>query len=315
VSKKRNPIIKSRQPIAFVIHGGAWNIPANAVEAHRRGILTAITEAWELLLSGASAVDAVEASIRALEDDETFDAGRGSFINEAGEVELDASIMDGSSLRAGAIAAVQHVRNPIVLARKVMEESEHILLVGMGATRFAREHGLKACSQDELITDRELQRWRDAQIKKKVPTRDVFRRRKTAGDTVGAVALDRKGNIASGTSTGGTPNKYPGRVGDSPLIGIGTYADNAIGGVSTTGWGESMIKVVMAKTVIDLLERHNGDPEKATKEGIAYLKKKVNGYGGLIAINTRGNVGIAFNTPRMARAYITSEMDAPVVAV
>lgn len=285
------------------------------MDAHKKGILRTIHEAWDVLLSGGSAVDAVECAIRAMEDDETFDAGRGSFINEAGEVELDASIMDGKNLRAGAIAAVQHVRNPIVLARKVMEESEHILLVGMGATRFAREHGLKACSQDELITDRELQRWRDAQTKKKVPTKDNFRRRKAAGDTVGAVALDKKGNIASGTSTGGTPNKYPGRVGDSPLIGIGTYADNTIGGVSTTGWGESMIKVVMAKTVIDLLERHGGDPEEATKEGIAYLKRRVNGYGGLIALNTRGKVGIAYNTPRMARGYITSDMEAPVVAV
>jgi L-asparaginase / beta-aspartyl-peptidase len=303
------------RPISLVIHGGAWDIPGNAVDAHKKGILSAITESWDMLLSGRSAVDAVECAIRAMEDDETFDAGRGSFINEAGEVELDASIMDGRNLRAGAIAAVQHVRNPIVLARKVMEESEHIFLVGMGATRFAREHGLKACSQDELITDRELQRWRDAQTKKKVSTRDGFRRRKTAGDTVGAVALDKKGNIASGTSTGGTPNKYPGRVGDSPLIGIGTYADNTIGGVSTTGWGESMIKVVMAKTVIDLLERHGGDPGKATKEGITYLRKRVNGYGGLVALNTRGKVGIAYNTPRMARGYISSDMKAPVIAV
>lgn len=298
-----------------MIHGGAWDIPGDAVESHKKGVLAAVKETWDLLLSGGSAVDAVECAIRSMEDDETFDAGRGSFINEVGEVELDASIMDGRDLRAGAIAAVQHVRNPIVLARKVMEESEHILLVGMGATRFAREHGLKTCSQDELITDRELQRWRDAQTKKKKPVKNTFRRRKTAGDTVGAVALDKKGNIASGTSTGGTPNKYPGRVGDSPLIGIGTYADNAIGAVSTTGWGESMIKVVMAKTVIDLLERNGGDPEKAVKAGIAHLKRKVNGYGGLIALNTRGKIGIAFNTPRMARGYITSEMKAPVVAV
>jgi beta-aspartyl-peptidase (threonine type) len=275
----------------------------------------ALTAAWEILSGGGSAIDAVECAIRAMEEDETFNAGRGSFLNAIGEVELDASIMDGRDLRSGAVAAVQQVRNPIVLARKIMEKSEHTLLVGMGGSRFAREHGIPPCNQDDLITDRELQRWRDAQSRKKEPVRNAFRKKKTAGDTVGAVALDKNGDIASGTSTGGVPNKYPGRVGDSPLIGVGTYADNAIGGVSTSGWGESMVKVVMAKTVIDLLKRHEGDPKKAAKGGIDLLRKKVDGYGGVIAMNSTGVVAVEFNTPRMARAYMTSTMDAPVTLV
>lgn len=301
--------------ISLVVHGGAWDIPDSMVDLHRDGVHRAQKAGWAVLAGGGSAVEAVETAIMIMEDDETFDAGRGSFINQVGEVELDASIMNGRNFRAGAIAAVQHVKNPITLARKIMEESEHVLLVGMGATRFAREHGVRTCRQDDLITNRELERWREAQGKKKFNTKDAFRRKKVPVDTVGAVALDQFGNIASGTSTGGTPNKYPGRVGDSPLIGCGTYADNSIGGVSTTGWGESMIRVVMAKSVIDLIERNSGDPEIAAREGIKILERKADGYGGVIAVNTLGKVGIAYNTPRMARAYMNSEMSQPIVLV
>jgi L-asparaginase / beta-aspartyl-peptidase len=301
--------------VSLVVHGGAWDIPDDMVEAHARGVQQAIKAGWTILNKGGSAVDAVEGAIKVMEDDETFDAGRGSFINAAGEVELDASIMNGKTFRAGAVAAVQHVRNPIVLARSVMDDSDHILLVGMGATRFAREHGIRTCGQDDLITGRELERWREAQRDGYRATKQLFRKKKVPVGTVGAVALDRGGNTASGTSTGGTPNKYPGRVGDSPLIGCGTYADNAVGAVSTTGWGEAMIKVVMAKTVIDLMERYGGDPDKAVKEGIRTLVKKADGYGGVIAINNRGKIGIAHNTPHMARGYMTTGMKAPFVAV
>lgn len=301
--------------ISLVVHGGAWDIPDNMVDLHRDGVHRALKAGWRVLSKGGSAVEAVEAAIVIMEDDETFDAGRGSFINQAGEVELDASIMDGKSYKAGAIAAVQNVKNPISLARKIMDESEHVLLVGMGATRFAREHGVKTCGQDDLITDRELERWRETQGRKSFFTKDAFRRKKVPVDTVGAVALDQSGNIASGTSTGGTPNKHPGRVGDSPLIGCGTYADNCVGGVSTTGWGESMIRVVMAKSVIDFMERNGGDPESAVNDGISLLERKAQGYGGLIAINSIGKIGIAYNTPRMARAYINSDMNQPVAIV
>jgi beta-aspartyl-peptidase (threonine type) len=301
--------------ISLVVHGGAWDIPDELLNAHKHGVQQALKTGWAVLSKNGSALDAVEEAIRVMEDDDTFDAGTGSFINMAGEVELDASIMNGKNFRAGAIAAVQHVKNPISLARKILEQNEHVLLVGMGATRFAREHGIKTCSQDELITNRELMRWRDNQGKKNFATKDAFRRKKVPVDTVGAVALDHHGNIASGTSTGGTPNKYPGRVGDSPLIGSGTYCDNTIGGVSTSGWGEAMIRVVMAKTVVDLMDRNGGDPGKAAMDGLQILERKVEGYGGVIAMTNSGEIGVAFNTPRMARAYLTSDMKAPFVAV
>jgi beta-aspartyl-peptidase (threonine type) len=301
--------------ISLVVHGGAWDIPDELADAHKSGVHQALKAGWAVLSKGGTAVDAVEKAIIVMEDDDTFDAGTGSFMNAAGEVELDASIMSGKKYRAGAIAAVQNVKNPISLARKIMEESEHILLVGMGATRFAREHGIKTCSQDDLITNRELERWREVQKKKNPVTRDAFRRKRVPVDTVGAVAIDSHGNIASGDSTGGTPNKYPGRVGDSPLIGCGTYADNEIGGVSTSGWGEALIKVVMAKTVIDLMDHNGGDPEQAALAGLKILVRKTDSYAGIIAINNEGRIGIAFNTPRMARAYMTSEMKSPVVAI
>jgi L-asparaginase / beta-aspartyl-peptidase len=301
--------------ISLVVHGGAWDIPDELVDAHRSGVHHALKVGWAVLNKGGTAVDAVEKAIIVMEDDETFDAGTGSFMNAAGEVELDASIMSGKGYRAGAIAAVQNVKNPISLARKILEESEHVLLVGMGATRFAREHGIKTCSQDDLITNRELERWREIQRKKNFITKDAFRRKKVPVDTVGAVAIDSHGNIASGASTGGTPNKYPGRVGDSPLIGCGTYADNEIGGVSTSGWGEAFIRVVMAKTVIDLMDHNGGDPEHAVSDGLKILIRKTDGYGGIIAMNNEGRIGIAFNTPRMARAYMTSEMKTPVVVI
>jgi beta-aspartyl-peptidase (threonine type) len=301
--------------LALAVHGGAWDIPDDLVDLHRDGVHRSLKAGWSVLLKGGSAVDAVETAIMIMEDDETFDAGRGSFINQVGEVELDASIMSGKSFRAGAIAAVQNVRNPIALARRIMDESEHVLLVGIGATRFAREHGIPTCRQDDLITTRELERWREAQGRKAVATKEAFRKKKVPVDTVGAVALDATGTVASGTSTGGTPNKYPGRVGDSPLIGCGTYADNDIGGVSTTGWGESMIKVVMAKTVVDLMERNGGDPEAAAKEGIRILERKAEGYGGVIAMSRTGRIGISYNTPRMARAYMSADMQKAVALV
>jgi beta-aspartyl-peptidase (threonine type) len=301
--------------ISLVVHGGAWDIPDELVDAHREGVRRAVKEAWGILKGGGSAVDAVERAITIMDDDETFDAGRGSFMNKSGLVELDASIMNGKNYRAGAVAAVENVKNPISLARKIMEQSEHVMLVGMGATRFALEHGVKTCKPDDLITIRELDRWRDAHRQAQYSPKDIFSRKRVAADTVGAVALDQHGDIASGTSTGGTPNKHPGRVSDSPLIGCGTYADNDIGGVSTTGWGEALIKVVMAKTVIDLMDRNGGNPGTAVLDGVKILERKVEGFGGIIALNKAGKVGVAFNTPRMARGFMNSGMRTPVVAI
>jgi beta-aspartyl-peptidase (threonine type) len=303
---------------ALVLHGGAWDIPDDLVEAHFVGIKKALQIGWKILKNGGSSVDAVEETIKSLEDNPTFDAGKGSFLNALGEIELDASIMHGETLRAGAVAAVKNIRNPISLARIIMDKSEHILLVGIGAIRFAKEHGITQCTMEDLLVGRELQRWLDLQKEPLSSTKDVFHSRKKIrmpSGTVGVVALDCSRNICAGTSTGGTPNKYPGRVGDSPLIGCGTYADNNIGGVSTTGWGEAMIKVVMAKTIIDIMEHNNGNGTIATEKGIALLQKKAGGYGGAIALNKNGEVGIAFNTPRMARGYITIGMKTPIIEV
>ncbi|HTX18965.1 MAG TPA: isoaspartyl peptidase/L-asparaginase [Bacteroidota bacterium] len=300
--------------VSLIVHGGAWDIPDDLVEAHRSGIQRALGIGWEILSGGGSAVEAVEKCINAMEDDPTFDAGRGSFVNAAGEIELDASIMNGTTFRAGAIAAVQNIRYPISLARLIMDASEHILLAGEGAVRFAREHGIQQCSKDDLLVGRELERWKTLQKNGKFSTKDAFRK-KMPHDTVGAVALDRSGLIVSGTSTGGTPNKYPGRVGDSPLIGCGTYADSSVGGASCTGWGEAIIKVVLAKTVIDLMEYGDGNPADAAKKGISRLEKKADGFGGIIVLNKAGVPAAFFNTPRMARAYRTSGMNSDVVEV
>jgi beta-aspartyl-peptidase (threonine type) len=309
--------MKRQNPVSLVVHGGAWNIPDDQADAHRTGVLSALKAGWEILQDGGTAVDAVERSIVVMENDDTFNAGHGSVLDAAGEIELDASIMEGGTLRAGAVAALQNVANPISAARAIMEESDSVLLVGLGAMRFAKEHGIATCGQDALITGREIARWREAQAS---GTGTAARRkgapgRSSPGDSVGAVALDAKGTIAAGTSTGGAPNKHQGRVGDSALIGCGTYADNAVGGVSSTGWGEALIRVVMAKSVIDMMQSNGDDPERAAKDAIAALKKRTGGQGGVIVLGASGGVGIAFNTPRMARAYITSSIKGPIAAV
>ena len=301
--------------ISLVVQGGAWDIPDDLVRAHRTGVQNALKAGWAVLLDGGGAVDAVEEAIVAMENDETFNAGRGSCMNSAGQVELDAGIMDGTSLGAGAVAAVQNVPNPIRLARALMAEGSEVFLVGMGAVRFAREHQVKTCSQDDLITAKELERWRRAQDDRK-PARPVGSKKKRASaDTVGAVAMDRSGHIAAGTSTGGPPGKYPGRVGDSPLIGAGVYADNATGGVSASGMGEQIMKVALAKTVIELMGREGGTPEGAAKEGVKILRQRVHGSGGVIVMSAKGEIAVAYNTLRMARAYLTSGMKTAFVGV
>jgi beta-aspartyl-peptidase (threonine type) len=309
--------MKRQRPVSLVVHGGAWDIPDDELVAHRTGVLNALKGGWELLNDGGSALDAVERAITVMENDETFNAGRGSSLNAAGEIELDAAVMEGGTLLAGAVAAVQTIPNPIVLARAIMEKSDSLLLAGMGATRFAKEKKIPTCGQDALITRREIARWRESQAEN--GTRPAVARRGARlphpGDTVGAVALDREGRIVSGTSTGGTPGKAPGRVGDSALIGCGIYADDEVGGVSSTGWGEGIIRVVLAKSVIDMMRSGGGDPEQAARGAVALLKKKTGGRGGVIVLNAVGNVGIAFNTPRMARAYITTSTKGPIAAV
>ncbi len=297
---------------AIIVHAGAWDIPDDRIQSHKDGCLKALLNGWNVLKEGGSAEEAVEEAIKAFEDNPEVDSGRGSGLNATGIIEMDASMMNGTTFRAGAVAAVRNILNPISLARKVMNESEHVLLVGEGANQFAREVGIQECSADELVVERERKKWLEF-------TRD--RRAETIAnsmdhaDTVGAVALDSSGTIVAGTSTGGTPQKLHGRVGDSPLIGCGTYADSSVGGISCSGRGENIIKVVLAKTVIDFLSENEGDPQQAAEDGISLLEKKVKGTGGVIVIGRGGKVGCAYNTPRFARAYLASEMGEPVVAI
>lgn len=296
-------------PQAFVVHGGAWDIPDELVQAHREACLSAALAGWNVLLAGGTALDAVEQAIMLMEDDPALDAGMGAFLNADGEVELDAGLMDGTTLAAGSVAAVQRIRHPITLARRVME-SEHVLLVGPGAERFAAAHGVERCPLALLVVPRELERWAAIGVDRDFHIRQAFTH---AGDTVGAVAMDRAGNIAAGTSTGGTPHKLPGRVGDSPLVGSGYYADSGLGGASCTGWGEGIMRVVLAKSAVDRVARC--DAMAAARWAVDHLANKVNGLGGIILVDRQGRVGCAFNTPRMAFAYIHEGLEQPVLGI
>jgi beta-aspartyl-peptidase (threonine type) len=284
------------------VHGGAWNIPDDAVEAHARGIAAALEVGWERLRRGASALDVVELAVRALEDDPTFNAGRGSHLNQAGRLEMDASIMEGSRLRAGAVAAVGGLRHPVSVARRILETSPHVLLVGPGARAFARAAGAEMCPTRDLLVGRELRRYlrvrrgdRDL-VAKEFHPRAAYAKHY---GTVGAVAADRRGRVAAATSTGGTQDKAPGRVGDSPLVGAGTYADDRAGAVSCTGWGEGILRLVLAKAAADRMER-GATPALAGRDALATLRR-VRGHAGLILVDRRGRAAAVFNTPRMAR--------------
>lgn len=279
----------------IVVHGGAWNIPDALVEGHIDGCRQAAEEGWRVLSAGGTAEDAVEAAIRTMEDDSVFDAGRGSHLNLDGVVELDAALMEGRGLAAGAVAGVCDIANPIALARRVMD-SDQVLLIGEGASRFAEECGMARCRAERLVVPRELEAWRDYVASGE--RRDPWGH----SDTVGAVAVDATGHLAAGTSTGGTPFKVPGRVGDVPCVGAGLYAEDALGAASSTGEGEAILRVVMAKRALDHLagDRH---PHEAACEAIAHLWSRVGGHAGLILLDRRGRMGVAFNTARMARAW------------
>lgn len=291
--------MEKRKP-KLIIHGGAWNIPAEYWTAHLQGVEKSVSEIYPKLLKGMSALDAVELAVNILEEDPTFDAGRGAFLNEVGEVELDAIIMDGQTLDFGAVGALQNILNPVSVARQVMEKTEHAILVGNGALDFAKKMGFHELPPEELLTERELVFFKKIKDDKHFLTHHPFSN-DLPSDTVGAVAMDENGNLAVATSTGGTARKLRGRVGDSPIIGSGAYADNLTGAASTTGWGESIMKVILSKTVCDLFTSKNA--MAAAKEGINILQNRVNGLGGVIGINPNGEYAFAYNTPRMAMAY------------
>jgi len=288
-------------PFALAIHGGAWNIPDGAVEAHRRGLLVPLEAGRQALRKGASALDVVELVVRGLEDDPVFNAGRGAHLNSAGGLELDASIMEGTRLAAGGVAAVSGVRHPVSLARLVLERSPHVLLVGAGARRFAKAAHAELCSTRSLLVGRELARWKAIRAGNRELVTREFSPRAAPHGTVGAVARDRRGRVAAATSTGGTQDKSPGRVGDSPIVGAGTYADDRLGAASCTGWGETILRVAMGKTAVDALARGRS-PHAAGGAALRALLR-IGGWGGLVLVDRRGRVAARFNTPRMARGF------------
>ncbi len=295
----------------LAVHGGAWDIPDDLVEPHRQGVANALAAGYALLEKGASAVDAVQAAVAVMEDDEAFDAGRGSFLTSDGRVQLDALLMDGNTLRAGGVACVERLRNPIHAARLVMDLSPHVYFVGAGAEAFAAEHGMTLIDNAALVIERERRHLADAQQKLRndtasptpgaaaMPAQLSALHAATSHDTVGAVALDGRGNLAAATSTGGTLNKSPGRVGDSSLIGCGCYADNLSAAVSLTGWGEPIMKLVLGKWAVDRVQQGT-PPAQAAEEAIAYLFNRLGGHGGIILLGPAGRFGVAHNTPRMA---------------
>jgi beta-aspartyl-peptidase (threonine type) len=277
------------------------------VDAHLRGVRNALAAGWRVLEGGGLALDAIEEAVVVMEDDETFDAGRGSFLNRDGRVQMDALIMDGATLRAGGVGCVERLRNPVRAARKILSDSPHVYFVGAGAEQFAAEHGVALCRNEDLVIEREVERLREYQREAAGHGNELFAPA-ISHDTVGAVALDREGNIAAATSTGGTLNKAPGRLGDSSLIGCGCYADNLSAAVSTTGWGEPIMKLVLAKWTADRVSAGNL-PEWAAQEAMNHLQQRLNGHGGIIVLNSQGQFGIAHNTPRMAWALRTSKKE------
>jgi L-asparaginase / beta-aspartyl-peptidase len=298
---------------SLIVHGGAWDIPDEAVDACNAGCHRALSAGWSILSQGGSALDAVEAAVIVLEDDPVFDAGYGSHLNFDGRVECDAIVMNGATLRAGAAAGLRRVKNPIRLARQILEHCNHMMLIADGAERYATAQGIALCDPEDLISEAEREAW----MKCKEDKHAAAHHRGHEQGTVGAVAIDRNGHLFAATSTGGTCCKLPGRVGDSPLIGCGCYADSEVGGVSCTGYGEAIMKIVMAKTAVDFLRRPatcvdtppniscgTSTADLAAREAIHLLGKRTHATGGLILLDREGNPGFAFNTPRMAYGYV-----------
>jgi len=274
---------------AIIVHGGAGPIKDDSLPARLEGCKAAALEGWRIIEQGGSSLDAAEAAVVALEDNPLFNAGTGSTLNSLGKIETDAAIMDGASLRAGAVAAVSGIKNPIKLARRVMEDGRHVMLACEGALLFARETGFSECAPESLIVDREQNRW------------------DTKHGTVGCVALDCTGKLAVATSTGGVFNKLPGRVGDSPLIGCGTYA-NEFGAVSGTGHGEAIMRLVLARGAVSLLQE-GVEPFIAAQKAIGELEQKVHSTGGIILIDRQGRIGYARNTTHMPVGYVSRGHD------
>jgi len=290
---------------AIAIHGGAGTVPratlsAEREQCYRAGLAAALDAGFEVLERGGSSLDAVVSAVRILEDDALFNAGRGAALTRDGAAELDAAIMDGRHMRAGAVASVRHVSNPIELARRVMEKSRHVLLVGAGAEEFALEEHMTLVPNHYFRTPERIEQLefeqRGQRVSDLVPPAPP-----AAHGTVGAVARDRDGNLAAATSTGGMTNKRPGRVGDSPIIGAGTYAKNGVCAVSATGHGEYFIRAVAAHHVCAAVEYRGLTLAQAVHELLHDILRRLGGDGGLIAVDAAGQLVLEFSTEGMFR--------------
>jgi beta-aspartyl-peptidase (threonine type) len=292
-------VVDPRQEWAIVIHGGAGGITRDKMtlamdKEYRTALAEALNKGKKILSEGGSALDAVEQTLRIMEDNPLFNAGKGAVFNHDGKNELDASIMDGSNLAAGAVAGVMDIKNPITAARRVMTNSPHVMLSGAGASQFAKEQGLEIVLPTYFYTER---RFKELQ--------EILKKEKNG--TVGCCALDKKGNLAAGTSTGGTPNKKYNRIGDSPIIGAGTYANNNTCAVSGTGVGEFFIRWTVAHDISALMEYKGLSVKEASELVVNNKLVKAGGSGGVICIDKSGNVAMPFNSEGMFRGFATAD--------
>jgi L-asparaginase / beta-aspartyl-peptidase len=322
--------------LALIVHGGAGTFAAHRFDAVRAGARDAALAGWAVLIAGGTALDAAQAAVMALENNPSFNAGTGAVLNSDGRAQLDAGIMSGTDLAVGAVAGVERIKNPVLLAREVLQ-SPHVMLAGPGAEQFAVEQRMALCDPADLVTPAQYANWQrgyahgdegdDAHRGSSNGdiTTPIARRMVGAGlsgteddehqhGTVGAVAVDASGHVAAATSTGGIANKHPGRIGDTPLIGCGFYAEDGLGGVSSTGHGEDFIRLLLARRATEYLA-HGLSAQAAASAAITLLAERVNGLGGLILLDGRGRVGYARNTPAMPCAFMREGMTEPCASV
>lgn len=333
---------------SLIVHGGAWDIADAEVSDHLQGVRAAMERGWRLLMEGAPAIEVVTETIAAMEDDPAFDAGRGSVLNRDGRISMDASIMDGEAMRAGSCIGVSEIRNPIRLARRILEDGRAVILTGEGAERFGRQEGIETCRMEDLIVEREIRRKAFLDELESYKTRQPFDGSLPHPQgTVGVVCCDSEGRLAAATSTGGAPNTIAGRTGDCPILGAGTWAERGAGAASATGWGEAIVRELLAFRAVQEIdtvtigEARQGpapaDPSPipaqpitwgplprgvsrtpeawAARRAIQAYARRVNGVGGVILLGADGNPGFAFNTPRMARGYRIEGMGEPAVEI
>lgn len=326
--------------LALIVHGGAGAMAPERYAAAREGCRDAALAGWRVLLAGGDATEAVQAAIMALEDNPGFNAGTGAVLTTDGRAQLDAGIMDGDTLAVGAVAGVERIKNPIALARLVLD-SPHVLLMGVGAEQFAVESRMPLCEPSALITDTQYTRWKRGygegdsvnvgslvsftpESAYETNGNGVHPAAEVDGDpvhsdahkhgTVGAVAVDANGRVAAGASTGGIAAKYPGRIGDTPIVGAGFCAENGIGGVSSTGHGEDFIRLTLARRALDYIAG-GMSAQAAASAAIRLLGERVRGEGGLILLDGEGRVGYARNTTTMAHAFMLDGMSEPFAGV